>query len=193
MSADAAHTGRLFLPVRRRLMGVTCAYLSGIYMTHIVLLPLGAAVALCALLMIWAAWRCLQRKSALFCIAAAAVIVGNLTAGQQLILQDLPSEPGVEISGVVSAIEKPYRVYLCEVKVDGKRLYRNALVSLMLEEDGSDDRAVQTQAVSVGQQISGTGRLFAPEAKRNPGGVNRRIGALCDGYELSGYVLPGWH
>lgn len=46
--------------------------------------------------------------------------------------------------------------------------------------------------VFVGQTISGTGRLFAPSESRNPGGVNGRVRALAQNYELSGYVLPNW-
>lgn len=56
-----------------------------------------------------------------------------------------------------------------------------------MEEEGTPREAVQ-----VGQQISGTGRLFAQQEPRNPGGVNQRIQALEQGYELSGYILPGW-
>lgn len=115
------------------------------------------------------------------------LLLGNLHAGLQLTRRDPASSPGTEISGVVCAVEGPYRVYLREVNVDGgTALSRHVLVTLMSEEGENPAQPL------IGQRIRGTGRLFAPEEPRNPGGMNRRVQALCSGYELSGYLLPGW-
>lgn len=187
-------SGRLFLPVGRRLMALTCAYLTGIYLTHAVILPAVFSGILCAFLSVWAAYRLMRRKSALFCLFLVFAILGNLRAGNVLRMRDEPTLPGVEISGIVSEIEKPYRVYLEHVAV-GESSHlpeRRVLVTLMLEKDENGNVIDTAAPVLIGQRISGTGRLFAPEEKRNPGGVDRRISALCDGYELSGYILPGW-
>lgn len=177
----------LFLPVRRKLMVVTVCWLCGILLADEWLIPLMITGSLCALLLVWAALRLAKRKSALFCISVCMFLAANTIAGHALLIRDEPTAPGASISGVVRAIKKPYRVYLSDVSAEGeKRFSRDALVTLMLDE------GEMRQEVRVGQRISGTGRLFAPEEPSNPGGMNRRTAALIDGYELSGYILPGW-
>lgn len=182
---------RLFLPVRRKLVCAAIAYLAGIFLALYLTLPVILSVFLCAFLLGWAALRLARRKSALFCLMGVFLFLGNGLAGRELALRDLPTAPGVQLTGRVCAVEKPLRVYLEDVTVDGQPLLRrNALVTLMLKEEEAADGG--TPSVFVGQVVSGTGRLFAPEEPRNPGGVDRRIQALVDGYELSGYILPGW-
>ena len=178
---------RLFLPVRRRLMVVTCAYLAGAAAAAALALPALLTGILCALLSCWAVLRCRRRKSALLFGALVMALLGNALAGHQLRAADQPTAPGALIRGTVAAIERPYRVYLKQVTVGGGTpLSRDVLVTLML---GEDDPVPE---VTVGQTVVGTGRLFAPELVRNPGGFDRRIRALCDGHLLSGYLLPGW-
>lgn len=177
----------LFLPVRRRIMTISVFWLCGILLADEFYIWPALSGVFCALLLAWAALRLSQRKSVLFCIAACMFLAGNMAAGHMLSVRDLPTNPGVSISGVVSAIERPNRVYLSDTEINGEAvLSRNVLVTLMLDEGEMRDE------VRVGQRVSGTGRLFAPEESRNPGGINRRITALNDGYELSGYILPGW-
>lgn len=107
-------------------------------------------------------------------------------ACRRLALRDEPSQPGVLLVGEIDEIEKENRVWLRGVLCDGERLHRRALVTLMTNE------GEEGKEVFVGQTISGTGRLFAPSESRNPGGVNGRVRALAQNYELSGYVLPNW-
>ena len=182
------HAG-LFFPVRRKLLGVTAAYLAGILLALAFSMPTAYAGVFCALSTVWALFRFSRRKSFLFCLMAAALVFGNLRASRELLFSDAPSPYGAKIVGTVCAIEDGYRVYLEDVSVNGgASLSRRALVTLMLE--GQEES--QPQPAKVGQRVVGKGRLFAQEEKRNPGGINRRIQALCDGYELSGYILPGW-
>lgn len=177
----------LFLPVRRKLMAIAVCWICGILLAGGHVVPPLMTGILCALLLAWAAFRLARRKSALFCISVCMLLTANGLAGHALLIRDEPTEPGVIISGVVSAIEKPYRVYLRDAEVEGEQPFaRDVLVTLMLKEGETRPQ------VFVGQHISGIGRLFAPEEPRNPGGVNRRTAALIDGYELSGYILPGW-
>ena len=177
---------RLFLTVRRKLMCLTVCWIVGILLaSRCACSPVFSGV-LCALLLVMAALRLLQRKSALFCFMLCAFLLSNAAAGYLLSVSDKPTAPGVFIEGTVSAIEKPFRVYLSDASADGVPLQRDALITLMLEENENK------QEVYVGQRVSGRGRLFAPDTPRNPGGVNRRYAALSDGYELSGYILSGW-
>ena len=114
-------------------------------------------------------------------------LLGNVWAGAALGRRDAPTPPGVYISGTVTAIERENRVYLSDVTVeDGVSPRHRVLVTLMRQGNAHREK------VRVGQRISGRGRLFAPSEARNPGGVDERIGALASGYELSGYILPGW-
>lgn len=189
MSADVHNEKRLLLPVRRRLVCVTIACLAGVYSAVYISFHIALTMVLCAFLLGWAVLRLARRKSALLCIACVFLILSNGMAGMELAIRDLPTQAGVQIAGRIAAIEKPYRVYLKDVTVNGEPAsYRNVLVTLMREETEEEDCG----AVSVGQIIHGKGRLFAPDEARNPGGVDRRIQAIVDGYELSGYILPGW-
>ena len=181
-------SNRLFLAVRRKLAFVTTAYLAGIYLAKTAVLSAAYTGILCALLLL-RTFVCLrQRKSVLPYLVCIAALIGNLYAGAEIQRRDLPTGYGVQIEGRVSAIEKSYRVYLSDIVIDGSsKTHRPVLVSLLL-----DDEDTSVPSVQVGHHISGTGRLFVQDEKRNPGGVDRRIQAICDGYELSGYILPGW-
>ena len=184
---DRAFGNVLLFPFRRRLMAVTIAWLSGIAGALYVRLPVSLTLALCALLACIGILRCRRRESALLFGMAVMALMGNVCAGSQLARRDLPTRPGTEISGTVMALESPTRVWLRDVTVgDGQTPVRPVVVTLMVEE-GKEAACVQT-----GQRVSGVGRLFAPEEARNPGDIDRRIQALCEGYELSGYLLPGW-
>jgi len=177
----------LFLPVRRDLAVFTMSYLAGLYLSKTAVISAVIAGVFCALSLLCAAARWRKRKSALLCLSLSALLAGNLYAGIELARRDLPTAYGVQIDGVVSAIEKPYRVMLSDVVIDGSRvLERSAVVTLMNDEEDLPPPAL------VGQHISGTGRLFAPDEKRNPGGIEQRIQTIVEGYELSGYILPGW-
>ncbi|MBQ4265747.1 MAG: DNA internalization-related competence protein ComEC/Rec2 [Clostridia bacterium] len=117
------------------------------------------------------------------------LLLGNLRAGAVLSVKDMPTMPGAWIEGRIEEVLKPYRVRLTDVSVDGKNMdyAHDVVVTLMTDEEGE-----LPAHPFVGQFVAGRGRLFSPEEKRNPGGVDRRIQALCDGYELSGYLLNGW-
>ena len=186
---DFTEDKHLFLwPIRRVLMAVTLSYLAGILLATIIVLPKGifALLSMLVFALVW--FRLKRRKSVLFFVWVFALFLGNIHAGHELYKRDLPTEPGVQLSGFISRIEKPYRVYLKNVHVDGKpaAYTRDVAVTLMREEGGMPPHP------QVGQQVCGTGRLFAPDAKRNPGGADWRLQTICKGYELSGYILPGW-
>jgi len=103
---------RLFLwPVRRALMAVTLAYLSGIFLATLVVIPKGYFVLLSMLICAFSIIRLKRRKSVLFFVMAFMLIVGNLRAGYELNKRDMPTAPGVQIEGTISKIEKPYRVF----------------------------------------------------------------------------------
>jgi len=169
-------------------MAVTLAYLSGILLAALVVIPKGHFMLLSMLLLV-SGFICLKRrKSMLFFVLVTMLLAGNFYAGNELNRRDMPTDPGVQIGGTISRIEKPYRVYLKDVTINGcpAGYARDVVVTLMRDED---DDAKQPYA---GQRVSGKGRLFAPDEKRNPGGIDWRIQAICRGYELSGYLLPGW-
>ncbi|MBR2943227.1 MAG: DNA internalization-related competence protein ComEC/Rec2, partial [Clostridia bacterium] len=84
------------------------------------------------------------------------------------------------------------RVYIDDVQIEGHEPLRRAAVVTLMADEEEETEVPDTPAVYVGQRISGTGRLFTQEGVRNPGGIDWRISALADGYELSGYMLPGW-
>lgn len=175
------------LPIRRRLMALTVACLVGVYGASVVILPRVLCLFGCVGFAGLGLFRYRRRRSALACACAVLFGLGHAWAGSALLRRDLPTQPGVAITGTVSAIERTNRVYLTGVTVEGgQTLQRAVLVTLMEEEDAT------REAVRVGQRVTGTGRLFAQDEPRNPGGVNQRIQALAQGYELSGYILPGW-
>lgn len=187
MSIISGARRRLFLPVRRKLMWLAVCWICGILSATVFCMPLHIVGILCAFLLAGIVIRCQKRKRVLYFALLSAFLLGNGIAGSLLEKRDMPTAPGVHICGVVRAIEKPGRVYLEDVLIDGKTdMRRDVLVTLMLEENET------IPDVFVGQRIEGTGRLFAPEEPRNPGDVNRRYRALVRGYELSGYILPGW-
>jgi len=189
MRNESKNARPVILPVRRKLMAVTIGYLLGILLAGVVAVPCGYAGMFCALFGIAAFLRSRSRKSFLLCLILFALCFGCFRASYELGLRDCKTNPGVAIEGTVAAIEREYRVYLSDVRIDGTlKTKRNVLVTLMVKDDAEEKPA----AVHVGQRISGTGRLFEQGEVRNPGGVNQRIRALCDRYELSGYILPGW-
>ena len=174
-------------PIRRRLMCLAISCLCGVYGASITNGFVGPCRVLCALLAGIGCYRVLRRKSALLFAALAMACLGYALAGAQLALRDMPTDPGVRLSGTVSRIVSENRVILSNMVVDGEvRLSRPAAVTLMAQEDEP------RPAPRVGERVEGTGRLFAPDEPRNPGETNRRITALRDGYELSGYLIPGW-
>ena len=179
---------KLFLlPMRRRLMAAVITWLLGIYSSVFFAFHPAAGICICALLLLTVWFQCRRRMSALFAAALMMFTAGNTYSGTLLAVRDLPTPPQTAIEGIVCAIEKENRVQLCRVTLEGMESpSRNILVTLMLDE------GEMRGAVRIGQRIRGTGRLFAQDEKRNPGGVSWRVNALCTGYELSGYILPGW-
>lgn len=176
----------ILFPIRRRLAVLCAAYLSGIYAALIASVPVLYIGMGCAFCLTAAVLRLKRRKSALFCVAAVLLLVGNGLAGGRLALRDTPSRVGASLVGEVDAIKTDNRVWLKNVICDDEPCRRRVMVTLMTEKDA------ESPTVFVGQTIEGTGRLFAPNEPRNPGGVNGRIRALAKHYELSGYVLPNW-
>ena len=180
------HQRVMLFPVRRRLAVLACANLIGIYLAQLALIPAQVMLLACALAAVFGILRAKKRKSALFCGALVVLMLGNRMAGNTLYLRDEPSQPGVLIVGEVDEIKRENRVWLKNAVCDGKPCARRVLVTLMTKEDEAP------LPVAVGQTVTGTGRLFAPNEPRNPGDSNGRIRALTQRYELSGYVLPGW-
>lgn len=177
---------RLFLfPVRRRLMGITLFFLAGIVMNWAVSPDEVWSCILCVLSTVWGILCLMRRKNAFFCALAAAAALGCLTASIQMNACDMPTNGKTHLIGVVDEIKAGNRVYLKDVQADTAPS-RRVLVTLMEEEN------LPREQVRPGQKIEGIGRLYAQREKRNPGGMDRRLRALADGYELSGYVLPGW-
>lgn len=180
------------LPVKRRLAFCSIAYLAGIYLTRIGHMDPSSALVCCAFLLGMVMYRGFRRKSALFCAMIALAVAGNAYAGWRMRICDMPTRPGVHVTGVVDQVINNNRFRLREVSIDGAdQLERPVAVTLMFEDDAFADTLTQPVAL-VGQRVSGTGRLFAQDEVRNPGGVDWRIRALCSGYDLSGYILPGW-
>ena len=168
-------------------MCLTLAYLSGVAFAGIwaELYPLG--IAICILFAFTGMVCVCLRKRAFFCAFLSMLFLGYGLAGSALMRKDEPTQAGVHLTGRVSAIVSPTRVILEEVHVENDiRLIHPAAVTLMKEADE------ELASVRVGQWIEGTGRLFAQDEPGNPGEIDRRIQALCSGYDLSGYILPGW-
>lgn len=176
-------------PVRRRLALAAIFWLAGVALGTRFACSAPTALVLCALLALAAVLCRRWRRSAFFVLLLTVLLFGNLWSGIRLGRRDAATTPGAELSGMVAAKLSDRRVLLTDVRVEGGEApSRPVLVTLMLGE-GEDGEG---RTVSVGQRVSGKGRLFAQREKRNPGGVDERIRALCAGYELSGYVLPGW-
>ena len=175
----------ILLPVRRRLAVLACAYLAGVYLAQIAAFPAVWIGFLCAFSAVLGLFRLRRRKSALFCAALVLFLLGNGVTASVLAVRDAPSRSKAAIAGEIDAVQRENRVWLKNVVCDGETYSHRVLVTLMTE-DG------ETAPVEVGQRVQGTGRLFAPNEPRNPGGSNGRIRALAQNYELSGYLLPGW-
>ena len=178
---------RRFETCRRKLAAACAAYLAGVWLTGVFCAPMTVILVLCALFSGLGLLCRARRRSAFFCVLALMLLIGHGRAAWVLSIRDAATEPGVTLTGTVVRKLSDTRVCLADVTVDGEtRLSRRAVVTLMLEEGEG------ARTVSVGQAVSGTGRLFEQEGVRNPGGMDGRIAALCGGYELSGYLLPGW-
>lgn len=184
---------RVNWPVRRKLFAGSLAYLAGIYTAQAVCFSAGIVFVLCALLLCAVCDQLRHRKRALLFVLCILFFMGNFLAGRELSIRDAATNPGVVIEGTVTKIESDTRVYLSNVTIGGTCvLKRPAVVTLMREEERDEDLVEEMPSVRVGQRIIGTGRLFEQDRKRNPGGIDWRIQALCKGYDLSGYILPGW-
>lgn len=186
------HVIRAAARIRRRLFLCALACVAGVYASTLAPHLFALAAALCAAFALAGTLFARRLSGAFFCRAAAFFCIGFALAGHVLCVRDVPTQPGARLSGRVKRIVSENRVVLEDVCVEdadageSRTLNRPAAVTLMLEEGETRD------AVAVGQTVEGTGRLFAQEEPRNPGGRDWRIQALCDGYELSGYILPGW-
>ena len=178
----------LIFPVGRKLMGVTIAYLLGIW-SGAVFAPGLWSVGLLGLMILCAVvLRARRHRSVYWLFLLFALAAGSFACNVQLSVNDLPTQPNTLISGTIVRIESDYRVMLDDVELpDGQRTHRPVVVTLMTQENEP-----VPPTPKVGQYVSGTGRLFAPDEIRNPGGTDGRIRALCSRYELSGYILPGW-
>ena len=136
MKKHAGQKPPVLLPVRRRLMAAAAAYLLGIYLTEIAMLPPQYLMILCAFSLAWGAVRLLRRKRALFCLLICMLLLGNLRADHALRQRDPPTAPGVSIEGTVKRILKPYRVMLEDVTVDGEAAASRPVVVTLMREDG---------------------------------------------------------
>lgn len=184
----AGMPGQVFYPVNRKLMAAVLAYLAGIVCAAAGFLSPIIAGTLMAFFAVMAVIQLMRRRPVLAWLCALMLVAGNGAAGVQLSLTDKPTSPQTPISGTVDRIESEYRVILKDVSLpDGKTTNRPIMITLM-----NDDAAEMPEVPLVGQRVSGVGRLFEQQGIRNPGGTDRRIRALCKGYELSGYLLPGW-
>lgn len=180
--------GLLFYPVSRKLVVCTLAYMTGIVFAQKWSFSPMIAGTICAFLLALAArCRCFHR-SLLPIVCAGMLVVGNCMAGQAMASLDAPTAPRTAMSGTVLRVEKEARVLLKDVVLsDGTAIHRPVRVSLM-----TDEETDLPESPKPGQRVSGIGRLFAQDGVRNSGGVDQRLRALCDGYDLSGYILPDW-
>lgn len=175
----------MVFPVRRRLMGWTIAYLTGIFAANLIGYSVKLTVFVCTSLILLGIFRTRHRKSAFLLICIAMLFAGNSLAGRRLSERDLATLPKTAITGEVDAIKYGNRVWLKDV-VCGEEDAKTHRVLVTLMGDDTD------KTVRVGQCVSGIGRLFEPEEARNPGGTNQRVYALARDYELSGYIQSGW-
>ena len=178
--------------VRRTLFALCAAYLAGIYFSGCVSIPEPILYIISVLCVCAGVIRLHTRRSALFFLLGFMLIAGYCAAVRELSVYDRATQPGVSIEGVITRKTKDLRVMLCDVVVNGETaLKRPVLVTLMVEEDENGE-PLEVREACIGQRVAGTGRLFEQETVRNPGGVDRRIQAISEGYDLSGYILPGW-
>lgn len=173
--------------IRRKLFLAALLCLGGVYAAGIMPRFYALAAALCAMVVLTGILRARHSSGKMFYAFAAVLLLGYALAGHALCMQDEPTRSGANLSGRVKRIISDTRIILEDVSVDGENLLRRpAAVTLMLEEE--EVRG----PVHIGQRVTGTGRLFKQNEPRNPGETDWRISALCDGYDLSGYILPGW-
>lgn len=177
----------IVLPVQRKLAVCALFYLAGIRLAPAVSLPPIPAALAGALLAGLLVYLRRTRHSALVCCALLLLLTGNVRMGLVLAASDEPTGTGARIEGRVREQITERRFVLDAVTADGAPLRRPVRVTLMAE-DEEDGR----QMPLPGMTVSGTGRLFAQRGARNPGGRDERLTALADGYELSGYLIPGW-
>lgn len=182
----------LYFPVGRKLMGATIAYLLGVWSCALFALHEAAlAAATCACLLAAYGLR-RKRYSAYALYLICAFLTGHALCGAQLNVSDAPTQPNTPISGTILRLESDWRVVLDNVVLgDGRKTNRPVVVTLMTQED-EEESSAQVTLAKVGQRVAGTGRLFGQDEIRNPGGTDDRLRALSGGYELSGYLLPGW-
>ena len=179
---------RLFLlPVTRRLAVCTLSYLAGIRLAPYAALPPAAAALAGALLAGLLLFLRRTKRSALVCCALLLLVTGNVRMGLVLSSADEATGTGVRIEGRVRERIGDRRFVLEQVTADGRPLRRPVRVTLMADEDGDGE-----QLPRPGMTVCGTGRLFLQRGARNPGGRDQRLTALADGYDLSGYLVPGW-
>ncbi len=180
--------GLLVFPVGRKLMGVTIAYLLGVWSSSVFAPDWHVSALISAAFLFFFACKKRCRKEAYAMILLCLLAVGNAVSAGCMSVSDSPTQPNTVFSGVITRIERDYRVELSDVEFsDGHETHRPVVVTLMTEEN-----APMPEMPKIGQRVSGEGRLFAPDEVRNPGGTDGRIRALAEGYELSGYLLPGW-
>ena len=177
----------LILPVRRRLVCLIICFLLGIYIGARCTIPVELSSVVIIVLFVCTVFQSRKRKSVLALISLIALLAGNIRMGIMISSPETPTKPGVKISGIVQRLIKENRVVLKDVRIDDIReLTKPAAVTLMAEKDGD------VPDIKPGQFVRGTGRLFLPRQKRNPGGWDERMNALSAGFELSGYLAPGW-
>lgn len=174
----------MVFPVRRRLMGWTIAYLTGIFAANLIGYSVKLTVFVCAFSILLGIFRTRHRKSVFLLTCAAMFFIGNWLAGSRLSERDLATLPKTTITGKVDAIKYGNRIWLKNVVCGEEDVKTHRVLVTLMGDD--------TDAIQVGQYVSGIGRLFEPEEARNPGGINQRIYALARDYELSGYIQSGW-
>lgn len=180
------------LPVRRKLMAATVSYLLGIYLASVIAFPAMPLLVLCAVLLAWIVYRARHRKRVLLCVMILMFLFGSLRTGYILLRRDMPTMPSAYIEGTICKVIRPFRVMLKDVSVEGEAApFRPVVVTLMQGKAGEEGQETLPEP-SEGQRVQGTGRLFAPEEPRNIGESSQRLRALCEGYELSGYLSPEW-
>lgn len=178
----------LFYPVGRKLMACTLMYMAGIVCASLFTCPVLVCIGVCAILALVIVYFRRTGRRLLLPVCLVFFVTGVAITGIQLGISDVPTASETPISGTISSIESDYRVKLDDVRLSDKMTTNRPVIVTLMNEDAE----LLPMAPSVGQRVSGTGRLFLQDAVRNPGGVDRRISALCDEYELSGYLLPGW-
>lgn len=178
----------LVFPVGRKLMGAAIAYLLGIWSSSVFAPDWRISALLSFVFLFLFVFRKRRRKDAYAIILLCFLAAGNAASAGCLSVSDSPTPPNTVFGGTVVRIERDYRVELGGVEfIEGGKTNRHVIVTLMTEEDDQ-----LPEMPKIGQRVSGKGRLFAQDEVRNPGGSDGRIRALAKGYELSGYLLPGW-